>query len=166
MVLLHYFGATTLVESRNTLFRKYDIAGFTRRSLAVYEAEGANWPREDRLLYLESLGYLGDPRLDFLDKARWITIPSGSFLMGSEDGDDDEEPIHRVSISEDFLLGRFPVTNQEYREFMEDGGDEREELWDPQARIWFRLKPDEYEAWFAEREKEDPFSQYLNRSLI
>jgi formylglycine-generating enzyme len=44
-------------------------------------------------------------------------IPEGYFLMGSEDGMDNEKPAHRVWV-DGFLLGKFPVTNREYRIFV------------------------------------------------
>jgi formylglycine-generating enzyme len=48
-----------------------------------------------------------------------IIIPEGSFLMGSEDGQENERPCHRVSI-DSFGIGKFPVTNREYRIFVAD----------------------------------------------
>jgi sulfatase modifying factor 1 len=48
-------------------------------------------------------------------------IPAGEFLMGAADGDEDERPVHRVFVSE-FLLGRFPVTNDEYARFVRETG--------------------------------------------
>lgn len=45
-----------------------------------------------------------------------VRIPAGSFMMGSEEYDD-EKPVHEVHISE-FYLGRYPVTNEEYEQFM------------------------------------------------
>ena len=42
-------------------------------------------------------------------------IPVGSFLMGSRGHHDDEEPIHRVAIHQPYYLGRFVVTQKQYR---------------------------------------------------
>ena len=36
-------------------------------------------------------------------------IPSGDFLMGSDDADDDESPAHKVHL-DDFLIAVHPVT--------------------------------------------------------
>jgi len=52
----------------------------------------------------------------------YMTIPAGEFRMGSDRGDSDEQPVHRVSISRDFLLGKYPVTNAQYRRFLEEAG--------------------------------------------
>lgn len=44
-------------------------------------------------------------------------IPAGEFVMGSDAGDEDERPIHRVHLHE-FLLSVHPVTNAEYARFV------------------------------------------------
>jgi len=48
-------------------------------------------------------------------------IPAGEFLMGSEDAEDDERPVHRVHV-DDFFLGVQPVTNGEYARFVSETG--------------------------------------------
>jgi len=48
-------------------------------------------------------------------------IPAGNFLMGSPNQDADERPVHQVYISE-FLIGRFPVTQDEYAAFVNATG--------------------------------------------
>ncbi len=45
-----------------------------------------------------------------------IRIPSGQYQMGSEDGDLDETPVHRVILSE-YLIGKYEVTNAQFRAF-------------------------------------------------
>ena len=49
-----------------------------------------------------------------------LTLPGGSFLMGSPDGvgEKSEHPQHRVQIKP-FRLGRYPVTNAQYRSFLQ-----------------------------------------------
>lgn len=44
-------------------------------------------------------------------------IPAGSFLMGSDTGQDDERPVHRVHVDA-FEMAAFPVTRAEYASFM------------------------------------------------
>lgn len=50
---------------------------------------------------------------------RWIRIPEGSFLMGAEDGQEDEAPVHTVWVDA-FELSAYPVTHLEYGAFLED----------------------------------------------
>jgi formylglycine-generating enzyme len=47
-----------------------------------------------------------------------IVIPEGFFMMGSENGPENEMPPHRVWVDR-FGLAKFPVTNKEYRVFVE-----------------------------------------------
>jgi len=49
-----------------------------------------------------------------------IKIKAGSFMMGSNDGDKDEKPIHRVTIPNDFYIGKYEVTVGEFRKFIDD----------------------------------------------
>ena len=51
------------------------------------------------------------------DGGLYVWVPPGEFMMGSDDGDGDEKPAHRVRITEGFWLGRHEVTNAQYRAF-------------------------------------------------
>jgi formylglycine-generating enzyme required for sulfatase activity len=48
----------------------------------------------------------------------FVQIPAGTFLMGSPDSDaeayNDEKPAHRVTISQPFYLGKYPVTQAQW----------------------------------------------------
>ncbi len=48
-------------------------------------------------------------------------IPAGDFLMGAPDAEEDERPVHRVFVDE-FSIGRFPVTQDEYARFVRATG--------------------------------------------
>jgi sulfatase modifying factor 1 len=48
-------------------------------------------------------------------------VPAGTFVMGSDRGDDDERPAHRVHLDE-FLIGVHPVSNAEYAAFVRATG--------------------------------------------
>ena len=50
-----------------------------------------------------------------------VTIPAGWFLMGSENGQDNERPIHRVWIDA-FRLAAHQVTNSDYALFLHHVG--------------------------------------------
>ena len=51
-------------------------------------------------------------------KIDFVLIPAGSFLMGDSKGDDEEKPVHRVTISKPFYLGKFAVTQQQWEALM------------------------------------------------
>ena len=50
----------------------------------------------------------------------WVRIPGGRFDMGSENGDDDERPVHAVDVST-FELARTEVTVAQYRACVDAG---------------------------------------------
>jgi formylglycine-generating enzyme required for sulfatase activity len=45
-----------------------------------------------------------------------VRIPRGEFRMGNENGTSNEQPVHRVVVS-DFMMGKYPVTVGEFRAF-------------------------------------------------
>ncbi len=74
-------------------------------------------PPVDRALAGELLAALDDPR----DLDEMITIDAEEFLMGSDE-DSDAKP-HRVHLST-YRIGKYPVTNAQYLEFVEATGRE------------------------------------------
>jgi formylglycine-generating enzyme required for sulfatase activity len=50
----------------------------------------------------------------------WVMIPSGSFQMGDEEGDDDEEPVHEVLLDA-YWITRYEITNHQYLECVDAG---------------------------------------------
>ncbi|HEX5707848.1 MAG TPA: SUMF1/EgtB/PvdO family nonheme iron enzyme [Pyrinomonadaceae bacterium] len=46
----------------------------------------------------------------------FVYIPPGSFMMGSADSSEsDEKPVHQVAIREGFYMGRYEVTQEQWR---------------------------------------------------
>ncbi|HEX2524047.1 MAG TPA: formylglycine-generating enzyme family protein, partial [Terriglobia bacterium] len=50
-----------------------------------------------------------------------IWIPGGAFWMGSEAGQTDERPVHRVSV-EGFWMDKTEVTNEQFARFVQETG--------------------------------------------
>jgi formylglycine-generating enzyme required for sulfatase activity len=83
-------------------------------------------------LALTVAGPSTNPQSDFIDlgKSRLllVKIPSGKFSMGTDQvhtaqgnwTNDVERPVHEVTISKDFWMGRFPVTQRQWQEVMGD----------------------------------------------
>ena len=46
-----------------------------------------------------------------------VLVPAGEFTMGSDEGDDDEQPVHRV-VLDSFYLDTFEVTNGRFAKFV------------------------------------------------
>lgn len=64
-----------------------------------------------------------------------VNILKGTFMMGSENGDSDEKPVHKVAIDYDFEIGKYEVTFDEYDYFCERTGRKK-----PSDKGWGREK--------------------------
>ncbi len=55
-------------------------------------------------------------------KLEMVLIPAGEFMMGSPDSDKaappEEQPQHRVRITKPFYLGKYPVTQEQWKALM------------------------------------------------
>ena len=47
-----------------------------------------------------------------------VEIPAGSFDMGSDSGDANEKPVHRVTIAKPFAIGKTEVTQEQWKAVM------------------------------------------------
>jgi len=56
------------------------------------------------------------------------SIPAGSFRMGCDSGQDNEQPVHRVWV-DDFLLAACQVINADYARFLRDARSLPPRLW-------------------------------------
>jgi formylglycine-generating enzyme required for sulfatase activity len=50
-----------------------------------------------------------------------VLVPSGFFPMGSENGEKDEQPVHKVWL-DSFYIDRYPITNAQYDLFVKETG--------------------------------------------
>ncbi len=94
----------------------------------------------------EELGYLGDPRFTRHEGHHgpyllppFIKVLAGRYRIGEDESQyEDEKPAHEVEIDE-FKIAVYPVTNAEYRLFLESGGYVDEQWWETEgARHWLR----------------------------
>ncbi len=53
------------------------------------------------------------------DEKEMVFIPGGTLIMGSNQEDINHQPEHQVTVT-DFYLDRWPVTNAEYKKFIDD----------------------------------------------
>lgn len=99
-----------------------------------------------RIAAARALGELGDPRFERRRGPHgeyllppMVPIAAGVYPIGSDEGlYPDEAPAHAVPVAA-FAIGQFPVTNAEWRCFLEAGGYDAERWWDTEtARAWRR----------------------------
>ena len=74
-------------------------------------------------------GVATDTIINETDGTELIRIPAGEFLMGSDDGPDNERPQQRVHLDE-YYIARHPVTNAQYRRFLDATGHDKPRNWD------------------------------------
>src|SRR5579871_3912157 len=67
-----------------------------------------------------------------------VDVPATTFALGADGGCfayDNELPQHQVEV-EAFAIGRVPVTNGDWLDFIGDGGYTNPEWWSPAGREW------------------------------
>jgi formylglycine-generating enzyme required for sulfatase activity len=79
------------------------------------------------------LAELGDPRAHVLDvnAMHMCYVPPGEFIMGG-DRYDDEKPEHPQRVKDGFWIGRTPVTQAQFAQFVEAAGYQNKSFW-PEA---------------------------------
>lgn len=81
----------------------------------------------------------GDPRYAANRRPELVAVPAGSFLMGSRDtdpdADADEKPQHHRELAL-YSIGKTPVTNAEWRRFMDGGGYHTRRYWSRAGWRW------------------------------
>ena len=84
-----------------------------RFTLLVVILQGICFAQSETQLGLHTLTAL-------IDGSAFAKIPAGEFMMGSREGNADEQPIHRVRISKPFELSRVEITQAQWVAVMRD----------------------------------------------
>ena len=92
------------------------------------------------------------PAEDTLAQA-FITIQPGTFTMGTDFGDDNEKPTHRVTLTQPFELGKYEVTQRQWQAVMSTA---------PWRGQQFAQDGDQYPAMFLSRDAVMTFITRLN----
>jgi formylglycine-generating enzyme required for sulfatase activity len=102
----------------------------------LYKLIESNASLEERFEAGEIIGTLGDLRIK---KDNMVLVKGGKFIRGSGEDDADaysnEKPQREIYL-DDFWIGKYPVTNEEFKEFVDDGGYDREEFWTREGWQW------------------------------
>jgi formylglycine-generating enzyme required for sulfatase activity/predicted MPP superfamily phosphohydrolase/energy-coupling factor transporter ATP-binding protein EcfA2 len=93
---------------------------------------------ETRFSAGDILGYLGDPRIE---PDKMVRVEAGEFIRGSVRGEDhgDDRPTRSIYLDA-FLIGQYPVTNSEFKRFVDNGGYNTKEFWTPEGWEWRKTK--------------------------
>lgn len=68
-------------------------------------------------LLLPSSGQAAQQEITGKDGAPMVLIPAGEFTMGSDEGNDNEKPAHRVFLDA-YYMDKYEVTNTQYAKFL------------------------------------------------
>ena len=78
------------------------------------------------------LGRLGDPRIPSLrDPSAYVEVPAGTYPYG-----DEKETLIKIAAS--FRLSRYPVTNRQFQDFLEEKGYEKQQWWSDAGWAWLQ----------------------------
>jgi formylglycine-generating enzyme required for sulfatase activity len=108
--------------------------GNVKKLLAELDGEirKRNWEKAKTLLAdIDKLGAEKEKLAPYrwrLDIESMVEVPAGTFKMGSAGGAEDEKPVHEVKLPA-FLIGKYEVTNLQFREFIEAGGYKESKYW-------------------------------------
>ena len=130
-------------EARVTGKRRVEVASRLSSELAAasLRVDGSP-PLERRVAAGRLLGMLGDPRSEVSAREpATIQIPAGPFLMGHPAS---EPPVNLPSMQTGayeqrctgFRIGMFPVTNRQFRWFVDGNGYQDEHCWHPEGWTW------------------------------
>jgi formylglycine-generating enzyme required for sulfatase activity len=153
-LLLHLLNAPTSAETRG---RPLVLAGECLLDIGRNSATQQAWnavvdqlvalpgeptPLHTRLVGGQVLGQLGDPRLldpltgDSPTGGYWREVEEGTFWFGAEHAG---QPPRQVELAHAYRVGCFPVTNAEYRRFIEAGGYEQPRWWSATGWLFLQL---------------------------
>ena len=72
------------------------------------------------IIFLQPLSFARSVDREASDR---VHIDAGQFLMGSDNGPEDERPMHKVTVAE-FSIDRHQVTNAQFARFLDAVGPE------------------------------------------
>jgi formylglycine-generating enzyme required for sulfatase activity len=58
-------------------------------------------------------------------RMEFVQIRAGTFMMGADDREDDERPAHQVTLTRDFEIGKYEVTQSQWKQVMDGANPSR-----------------------------------------
>ncbi len=127
---IQLLGSRALRDFQPSKRQEAVIIAAGKKLIALIESKAS---LEERFEAGEILGVLGDPRIN---PPPMVKVEAGEFTMGSNESKR-EQPVHRVYLDE-FMIGKYPVTNEEFKVFIEAEGYKNEGLWTPEGWQWLK----------------------------
>jgi formylglycine-generating enzyme len=86
-------------------------------------------------------------------------VTGGTFKMGSNNGESDEKPVHKVYV-DDFYMDKYEVTNAQFSKFLNEKGNQKEG-----GATWLDISDNDCKI-VKQRSKFVPVSGYANHPAI
>lgn len=119
----------------------------------------------ERQLQLDPINTAIDKKEQHTDSSEFKHIKSGLYEIGTDNREcsyDNERPLHTKQI-ESFSIFSLPVSNQEYKQFMEDGGYSKKEYWSEITWAWINENQFKHpHHWRSNNSSDDSNSDYSN----
>jgi formylglycine-generating enzyme required for sulfatase activity len=129
-----------ILAGRGVGLQERHVEQFRRLCLEAIEREVPVRPRCELAL---ALGRLGDPRIcedlrDHTNPRAWVQVRPGTYPTGGGGAWWGVKPLQKqeLIIIEPFLVSRFPVTNMQFKRFLEDGGYRHRAWWSEKGWQW------------------------------
>ncbi len=112
----HFQLALSLGENKEYRRALLEMRRYLMLAAAAPEARAA----QDKIYQWESVAKpeAGKTFKDCPTCPEMVEIPAGSFDMGSNNGEPDEQPVHQVTIAKPFAIGKTEVTQEQWHALM------------------------------------------------
>lgn len=130
--------AAAVRERMMDCLERVDLAAQERLWRFVLQHECQHGETVTFVKYLNAIGNTAESRrTGAAPDVEWRAVPGGPAVIGSDAADamDNEGPAHERFV-EDFEISRFPVTQAQYRAFIDDGGYADPALWSEAGWAW------------------------------
>jgi formylglycine-generating enzyme required for sulfatase activity len=79
-----------------------------------------------------------EPLREHADPRAWVQVPAGQYTVGGGQAWSGIEPLkkQKFKVTGPFLVSRFPVTNSQFRRFLDDGGYQQRDWWSDEGWQW------------------------------
>jgi formylglycine-generating enzyme required for sulfatase activity len=79
--------------------------------------------------YPQAFGFSGSnadwtPIEEEFDGVTMVLVPAGCFMMGSDSGNFDEQPVHEICFDEPFWIDKYEVSNGQFAQFGGSAGSD------------------------------------------
>jgi formylglycine-generating enzyme required for sulfatase activity len=113
-------GGSAKSDRLIALLKRLDREGRLSDLVAWGREQRPDIPWDEIQAEVASGTLLAGPRLFF--EPETVVVPEGPFLMGSDGHTEREKPQHAIVLS-GYRIGKYPVTNREYAEFLKRNPD-------------------------------------------